>query len=591
MLQGAFKFSKIFKYILPEVHKYKLAFYGMIFLFVLRVLFSGILNPLYFKKIIDVLSTATPDHSLLASQIFSLVLTLIVFNIISIAAGRSGSFVMYYFNSKVIRGLRDLSFQKIEKNSYTFFSNTFAGSLVTKARRFVGAFDSMLGIFIYNFLKFFLILIGVFVVLFTQSRMITLIFFVWVVIHIAVVSYFVKKKMKYDILEAEQDSKVSGRLSDVFGNILAVKLFSARNAEIQSFGQYTLEGEKRGIKAGYAASYISLIQGIIILFVQSFLLYIMMNLWLKNQISTGTVVLIQSYMIIVFDQLWDFGEALNKFMRSMSDMKETIDIFETVPDILDPKNPEQLKFKNGLIAFNNVSFKYHVGGKVLTDFNLTINPGERVGFVGHSGAGKSTITKLLLRFVDVTGGAILIDGQDIRSITQDNLRSVISYVPQESILFHRSIRENIMYSYPEATEEEMIAVAKKAHAHEFISKLPLGYETMVGERGVKLSGGERQRVAIARAMLKPAPILILDEATSSLDSISESYIQESFEELMKGKTTIVIAHRLSTIQKMDRIIVLDQGHIAEEGTHKELLAKGGLYTELWNHQTGGFLEE
>ena len=586
-----FKFSKIFKYILPEVHKYKLAFYGMIFLFVLRVLFSGILNPLYFKKIIDVLSTATPDHSLLASQIFSLVLTLIVFNIISIAAGRSGSFVMYYFNSKVIRGLRDLSFQKIEKNSYTFFSNTFAGSLVTKARRFVGAFDSMLGIFIYNFLKFFLILIGVFVVLFTQSRMITLIFFVWVVIHIAVVSYFVKKKMKYDILEAEQDSKVSGRLSDVFGNILAVKLFSARNAEIQSFGQYTLEGEKRGIKAGYAASYISLIQGIIILFVQSFLLYIMMNLWLKNQISTGTVVLIQSYMIIVFDQLWDFGEALNKFMRSMSDMKETIDIFETVPDILDPKNPEQLKFKNGLIAFNNVSFKYHVGGKVLTDFNLTINPGERVGFVGHSGAGKSTITKLLLRFVDVTGGAILIDGQDIRSITQDNLRSVISYVPQESILFHRSIRENIMYSYPEATEEEMIAVAKKAHAHEFISKLPLGYETMVGERGVKLSGGERQRVAIARAMLKPAPILILDEATSSLDSISESYIQESFEELMKGKTTIVIAHRLSTIQKMDRIIVLDQGHIAEEGTHKELLAKGGLYTELWNHQTGGFLEE
>ena len=210
--------------------------------------------------------------------------------------------------------------------------------------------------------------------------------------------------------------------------------------------------------------------------------------------------------------------------------------------------------------------------------------------MGPSGAGKTTITKLLLRFADVQQGPIIIDGQDIRKITQDDLRSNISYISQEPILFHRSIRDNIAYSKPNATEEEIFEVARKAHAHDFIEKLPKSYDTLVGERGVKLSGGERQRVAIARAMLKDSPILLLDEATSSLDSISESYIQDAFNELMKGKTTIVIAHRLSTVQKMDKIIVLDNGKIVEEGTHQELLAKNGFYSDLWNHQTGGFLD-
>ena len=214
-----------------------------------------------------------------------------------------------------------------------------------------------------------------------------------------------------------------------------------------------------------------------------------------------------------------------------------------------------------------------------------------MGLVGHSGAGKTTITKILLRFADVSHGVVSIDGQDIRSMRQDDLRRTISYVPQEPLLFHRTLKENIAYGKPDASDDEITAVAKKAHAHEFIKKLPKGYDTLVGERGIKLSGGERQRVAIARAMLKDAPILILDEATSSLDSISEKHIQEALGELMKGRTTIVIAHRLSTIQKMDRILVVENGHIVEEGTHQELVLSDGVYGAFWKQQAGGFIGE
>ena len=223
-------------------------------------------------------------------------------------------------------------------------------------------------------------------------------------------------------------------------------------------------------------------------------------------------------------------------------------------------------------------------------FNLQIKSGEKIGLVGPSGGGKTTITRLLLRFMDIQGGAIMIDGQDIRDIKQQDLRRAIAYVPQEPLLFHRSIKENIRYGKPAASDDEIIAVAKKAFAHDFIKVLPDGYDTLVGERGVKLSGGQRQRVAIARAMLSNAPILVLDEATSALDSESERVIQKALWELMKGKTAVVIAHRLSTIQRMDRIVVLDEGKIIEQGSHKALLKQGGLYAKLWSHQSGGFID-
>ena len=315
-------------------------------------------------------------------------------------------------------------------------------------------------------------------------------------------------------------------------------------------------------------------------------------LFIEQKISIGTLVLVQTYTFNILTQAWNLEKALTNFVRAVSDSIDSIDVLTTPLLIENPKKPQESAMQTGAIALENISFTYPQGDHVFEDFSLQIPAGQSVGIVGKSGSGKTTITKLLLRFYDVDGGAIKIDGQDIRHVRQDDLRKAIAYIPQESILFHRSIRENIGYSNPDATTEQVAQAAKFAHADEFIESFDEGYDTKVGERGVKLSGGQRQRVAIARAMLKSdAPILIMDEATSSLDTLSEQYIQDSFSKLMDGRTTIVIAHRLSTIQKMDRIIVLDKGNIVEDGSHTELLAHDGYYAELWNSQTDGFIQD
>lgn len=305
--------------------------------------------------------------------------------------------------------------------------------------------------------------------------------------------------------------------------------------------------------------------------------------------TIGDFVLIQSYLMTVFDRLVMINHQLRRVYDAFADAGAMAYILELPHQIADKKKAKALQVTEGAIAFSDVEFHFHADRPILQHFNLAIRAGERVALVGPSGAGKSTITKLLLRFHDVNSGEVLIDGQNIAHVKQDSLREAVSYVPQEPVLFHRTLMENIRYGRRDATDEEVIAAAKQAHCHEFISKLPLGYDTYVGERGVKLSGGERQRVAIARALLKGAPILLLDEATSSLDSESEALIQDALSVLMKGKTVIVIAHRLSTILSMDRIIVIEGGQVVAEGTHQELLSQGGLYQKLWNIQAGGFL--
>lgn len=570
--------------------KYKWSFYLTFVFYAGRVFFSSILLPIYFKRIIDIISIAPQERGVFSSELIYLVIINIIIIISGFIFSRLGGYAIVYSQSNILRELADYSFGKMINNSYGFFSNRFVGSLVTKSRRFVRAFETMHDTVVFNFWMTSVTFIGIFTVLFIQAPLIASIFIVWVVFYIMIVALFVKKRMQYDMEKSEADSRVGGRLTDVFSNIFAIKVFSASVWEKKSFAKVTEDEWRHRSKSWNFGLTQDAVQGGLMTIVQAIVLYMIIKLWIAGTMSTGTVVLVETYMVIIFDQLWNLAKALSKFMESMADMKEVIDIFEIKPDIADIERVKTLDSKTGDIEFKKISFVYDSGQKVFKDFSLKVKSGERIGLVGHSGAGKSTITKLILRFVDVTSGVILVNGKDIREVSQDDLRNTISYVPQEPVLFHRSIRDNIAYSRRDASNEQVIESAKKAHAHEFILKLKYGYDTLVGERGVKLSGGERQRIAIARAMLKDSPILILDEATSSLDSISESHIQDAFNELMKGKTTIVIAHRLSTVQKMDRIIVLDQGKITEEGTHKELLESNGVYADLWKHQTGGFLE-
>jgi ATP-binding cassette subfamily B protein len=289
--------------------------------------------------------------------------------------------------------------------------------------------------------------------------------------------------------------------------------------------------------------------------------------------------------------LGGFGRVIRNIERSLADAHEMTEILLTPKFVIDKPNASEFVPDNGAIAFSNVSFSYDSRANLFDGLNLTIKPGEKIGLVGPSGGGKTTITKLILRLSDISSGQIIVDTQNIAEVQQDTLREHIAFVPQEPILFHRTLADNIRYGNENATDEELLRAAKLAHADEFISALPLKYETLVGERGVKLSGGQRQRVAIARAMLRKARILVLDEATSALDSESEALIQDALWKLMKGRTAIVIAHRLSTIQKMDRIVVLDKGQIVEQGTHAELVKYKGMYAKLWAHQSGGFLQE
>jgi len=555
-----------------------------------RILFSIILIPFLYKSIIDVLSMSQISIAERSYIAFLFLIPMAVGFVSSATVNRYRDFLNFKTISNVTKDIYDFSFLKLANHSYKFYSDRFSGSLVAKIKRFVRAFEAMNKIIIGSFWFILILISSSIFVLYSESKIIAGYLIAWSALYIFITLFFVKKKMRLDLLEAEADSKITGVLADSITNVLNIKIFSAFDKEFNYFKKFSKLLRDRIYNTSKFDMLRSITQAVLMVGFQIFILYTMIQLWGMGVITIGVFVLTYVYVFSIFERVWDLSEDMALFMKSTADMKEMVDIFETEVEVKDIENPEICRIKNGKIEFKNVSFGYIEENVIFKDFNLTIEPGEKIGLVGHSGSGKSTITKLVLRFINTSKGEILIDGQNIVNIKQDDLRNVISYVPQDSILFHRSVKENIGYSKNYASDAEIIEASKKAHADDFIKKLPKGYDTLVGERGVKLSGGERQRVAIARAMLKDSPILMLDEATSSLDSISETYIQDAFNELMKGKTTIVIAHRLSTIQKMDRIIVLDQGKIVEEGTHKELLAKNGFYAELWNHQTGGFLD-
>lgn len=559
-------------------------------MYAIGVVFAGLITPLWYRRIIDVLAAShdpLQTWPTLVKLLAYIGITMVVYN----TAYRLGDFAISRFESKTMKDLMDFAFTGLTRHSYRFFTNSFAGSLVTKVKRFVRSFEDAFDAISFVFWMTAVRIAGVIVILLATAPFLGVLFLGWSILYIVFAWYLTKKKIPLDLAESTADSKVTGRLADVITNVLNLKIFSSRSREITGFRGITEEERQARHRAWTFGNKINTIQAIFFAILEFSSMGIALYLWRGGIISTGTVVLILIYLIAMFESLWDIGKAMGRISQKFADAAELVEIFETPIDITDPAKPETLRMETGTIEMRDVSFRYgKKANSVFANFSLTIPSGQRLGLVGHSGAGKSTITKLLLRFADVQEGLITIDGQDIRSVTQDDLRSKIAYVPQDPILFHRSLYENISYGNPGASHDEILDASRKAHAHEFIEKLPQGYETLVGERGVKLSGGERQRVAIARAMLKKTPILILDEATSSLDSVSEKYIQDALRELMKNRTTIVIAHRLSTVQNLDRIVVIKNGVIVEDGKHTDLLARTGVYQNFWEHQTAGFIE-
>jgi ATP-binding cassette subfamily B protein len=549
---------------------------------------NTIILKLYYRDLFDLIAESSPSQALWP-QLWNILLSIIIIILSAGVLWRIADFMWTDRTSNILKNISNETLQKLGKHSYSFFIGNFTGSLVAKVKRFVRAYQSIHERMLYNFWMTGIELLGVLVILWISSPILGAFFLGWVIFYLLINYIFVRYRLPLDSTVAKADSKVTGELSDIITNVLNVKMFTTRKKEMGRFNKATENERKARHRAWRWDNWFRMIQEFTMFSLEIGGMYIALKLWINGTISAGTIVLIQYYFIIVTKNAWELRRAMSDFFRALSDADEMVQILEKPLEVMDPEKPKKCRIKKGQINFNEVNFHYVKGRKVISKFELEIPAGQKVGIVGHSGAGKSTLFKLLLRFIDIKDGAIQIDEQDIRSITQDDLRSKISYVPQDAILFHRSLYENISYSKPRASKKAVIQAAKRAHAHDFISSLTKGYDTLVGERGVKLSGGERQRVAIARAILKNSPILLLDEATSSLDSISEKYIQEQLTQLMEGKTTLAIAHRISTIKQMDRIIVMDKGQIIEDGSHTQLLKKKGAYAKLWKHQSSGFL--
>ncbi len=546
--------------------------------------------PLYLRSFFNTIAKNVPSDAVAQALVYILVVIVIIW-IIDWLAHRGQYVATMYLETRVMSDLYRSTFDYLLGHSYNFFISQFAGSLTHKVSKFVRSFEIIIDSVVNNMFPALVFITGAIVVLFIRNHTLGIILAVWSVLYLMFQIYVSRVRRPSRIARAEADSRVTGNLADAISNQSTIVLFSGGRHEASRFGRTVAEWVKAFLRTWWVDAWIWLGLGFFMIVIQTTLLYVGIQLWHEGLFSVGDFILIQAYLLTAFERLEQVNRQLRRANDAYSDAGEMVEILETLHEVHDVPGARPLLVRDGALTFENVDFYFYEEQGVFENFNLAVRGREKVAFVGPSGAGKTTLTKLILRLFDVKAGAITVDGQNIAAVTQESLRDAIGFVPQEPILFHRTLMENIRYGRRDASDADVVEAAKRAHCHEFISKLPHGYDTYVGERGVKLSGGERQRVAIARAILKNAPLLILDEATSSLDSTSELLIQKALADLMSGKTVIVIAHRLSTIMKMDRIIVLDGGTLVEEGTHQELLTKKGLYAELWSHQAGGFIQD
>ncbi|MCC7356954.1 ABC transporter ATP-binding protein [Candidatus Uhrbacteria bacterium] len=574
-------------FIFQQVKKHWL-FFTWMFFFVILSQILNLLGPVIMKKFIDGITQFEPT----ASNVSSLVGIILMIGLLRLASGltmRSTGYASSRMVPQIISELEEIGLRGVLKKSYGFFADEHMGSIVRRISKLGDTYSDLHNAFFWSILPGVATALTVIIGLLFMKPIASIAIALWIIVFIVINIIITRWKLPTDEERSRVQSVASGVLADIVTNAVTVKSFSAERQELDTF-KAALQERTLAEKVSWEKSEHGLsLTDVLSASLNAGVLFMALMFWSKGQMTVGDFVLLQGLIMVLMEQLFFIGFSFRSFIESLTKASEIIGILKSDILVKDANHAKDLKVPHGEIDFSHVSFSYN-NRMVISDFNLHIASGEKVAFIGPSGAGKSTIVKLILRYYDINKGKLLIDGQEIAKVTQASLREQIALVPQDPALFHRSLKENIAYGKQGASLDEIMMAAKKAHCHEFISKLPDGYETLVGERGVKLSGGERQRVAIARAILKDAPVLILDEATSALDSESEHLIQDALHTLMRNKTVIVIAHRLSTIMDMDRIIVMEDGRITDQGTHEELIQKVGKYNDLWNIQAGGFKE-
>lgn len=568
-------------------------FKGAIFIMIIASFLWAVdlsLRPYLLKIVIDLI--AAPDSTNLFANVLPSVTAYVVCLIALTTIYRFYDyFVMMNMVPKMRQIIVDHIFSYTLRHSHTYYQNSFAGGLANKINDLLNHCPDILHLIIDEFLRHSLALIIAIYALWQVNIKFALALLIWVVFFITFSLFWSRRLTSISDLRSEQSSTVTGKMVDAFSNILSIRLFARIKKERSILNQAMGEVAHSEIRLNRLYFYLWMMYGYSFVVMQCISFYFLIQGRMEGWVSVGDFALVLGINGHIIDCLWQIARDFSEFSKHLGKVIQGLRLIGAPLEITDKNNAKELKITNGIIKFDQVRFHYKGAEALFEDVSVEIKSGQKVGLVGYSGSGKSTFVNLILRLFDVNKGRILLDGHDIREVTQESLHRSISMIPQEPSLFHRTLLENLRYGRIEATDEEVIEAAKRAHAHDFIMQLPQGYQSMVGERGVKLSGGQRQRIAIARAIVKDAPILMLDEATSQLDSVTEALIQEILWQLMQNRTTIIIAHRLSTVLHMDRILVFNKGNIVQDGTHEELSAKEGLYRSLWAAQVGGFLPD
>jgi ATP-binding cassette subfamily B protein len=551
--------------------------------------FTEVIVPVYAGRLVDALAEgrAAADVALHAFIVMAaLGLTMVILR-------HFAWWAVVPFTLRIMRKVAQGAFQRVQRFSTDWHNNSFAGSIVRKITRGMWALDMINDVLLLALLPSLVVLVGTVVLLGQRWPIMGLVMAVGSIAYVMLTLTLATRVIApASRLSNAMDTRIGGVLADALSSNAVVKSFGAEAREDERLGRVVDKWSRRTHRTWMRHTWSGSGQLALLWFVRSAVTGTALWLWWVGRATPGEITYVLTTYFVVHGYLRDIGQHIHHLQRSVNEMEEMVHLYEQPLGVADSPEARPLHINAGEVRFDHVTFCYAGQDKPLyRDLNVRIAPGERIGLVGHSGSGKTTFVKLIQRLYDVTEGRVLIDGQNVATATQQSLRSQIAIVQQEPILFHRSLAENISYARPEASQAEIERAARLANAHDFIARLPRGYNTLVGERGVKLSGGERQRVALARAFLANAPILILDEATSSLDSESEALIQQAMDRLMASRTSIVIAHRLSTVRAMDRILVFEHGHIVEEGNHEALLRRPqGHYRRLFERQSGGIVD-